>query len=374
MTNDPYVVLGVPRTASFEEIRAAWTNRINAAAGSGDLGLAKRIDAAYELLCDSYRRAHFERTGTIIEAQRPAPEPMAVAAVRDWTETTSLFTEPTSASKASRRPRLRAPTVTLLVLIVLVVGGIFAFENHKVPQNKLFAKSLGSTLSNRAVQDEAMPTIHGYKPPPRALAPVAGPAGHGGYKLLDSARWDPCQTIHYQVYGTTAIPGADAMLQDAIAEVSKDTGLSFTNDGPSVEPPRLDRPAYQPTVYGDRWAPVLIAWTTPQQVAKLAGPTTGIGGADGVRIDGHDQDVSGVVFFDSVQLLHQLYAKDGTRVIRATMLHELGHLVGLGHVRDRSSIMFPESRLHGPASYSAADRRGLAYVGGGPCLPWTTAQ
>ena len=41
--------------------------------------------------------------------------------------------------------------------------------------------------------------------------------------------------------------------------------LRFVHDGGSAEPSTLDRRVFQPETYGDRWAPVLVAWETEEQ-------------------------------------------------------------------------------------------------------------
>jgi predicted Zn-dependent protease len=48
------------------------------------------------------------------------------------------------------------------------------------------------------------------------------------------------------------------------------------------------------------------------------------------------------------------------------MLHELGHLVGLGHIDDPAEIMNPVS-VRPLAGYGPGDLRGLAALGSGRC-------
>jgi hypothetical protein len=49
------------------------------------------------------------------------------------------------------------------------------------------------------------------------------------------------------------------------------------------------------------------------------------------------------------------------------LLHELGHLVGLGHVEDEDDIMHATSGRHTP-EYTPGARRGLHALGSGPCF------
>ena len=74
--------------------------------------------------------------------------------------------------------------------------------------------------------------------------------------------YDPCRPIHYVVRPDGAPPGGAELIRTAVAQVSGATGLQFVDDGPTQEAPSTDREAYQPELYGRRWAPVLIAWST----------------------------------------------------------------------------------------------------------------
>ena len=73
--------------------------------------------------------------------------------------------------------------------------------------------------------------------------------------------------------------------------------------------------------------------------------------------------VTGQVVFDRADL-GQLAPGFGTGRVRGNLvLHELGHLVGLDHVDDRSQML--HTTVHGatPDGYAAGDRAGLARLG-----------
>ena len=59
------------------------------------------------------------------------------------------------------------------------------------------------------------------------------------------------------------------LVREAIAAVSAATGLRFVDDGTTEEGPSDTRSPYQPEVYGERWAPVLFAWSDPVESPRL---------------------------------------------------------------------------------------------------------
>jgi hypothetical protein len=204
--------------------------------------------------------------------------------------------------------------------------------------------------------------------------PATAPAGAGGYAFLVSHRdgspvaWDPCRPVHYVVRPDGAPAGGDTLVRWAFGQISGATGLSFVDDGAVTEAPDAERPSFQPERYGDRWAPVLIAWSNPTEWPPLAHGILGRAGPAPFGFVGRDNErfVSGQAVFNGPALALQLGTGDDNKA-RAVLLHELGHLVGLGHVTDPFQVMFASNTYPLP-SYRSGDRRGLAKLGTGPCF------
>ncbi len=201
-------------------------------------------------------------------------------------------------------------------------------------------------------------------------APQAGSAA-GVYTVLRThngqpVTWDPCQPIHYVVRPDGAPPGGQLLLDRAINEISKDTGLFFMDDGTTSEAPTPDRNPYQPDKYGKQWAPVLIAWSSAGEFPDLRGDVVGLGGP--IAVDGKNtRNVSGEVVFDAADITQIEAGPDGATFTYDIFLHELGHLVGLGHVNDPTQIMNPVS-LRPLPGFGDGDLRGLAALGTGRCF------
>ena len=180
--------------------------------------------------------------------------------------------------------------------------------------------------------------------------------------------YSPCRPIHYVVRPDGAPAGGPALIQAAVARVSVATGLQFVDDGATREVPSADRKAYQPDVYGARWAPVLIAWSTAAESPELAGEVAGIAGSASVTRSGRSVYVTGSVTLDSDDI-GALDALPGTRATAlGVVTHELAHLVGLDHVDDPTQLMYPSTSAT-RSGLGAGDLAGLAALGSGDCAP-----
>ncbi|KLR61423.1 Matrixin [Actinobacteria bacterium IMCC26207] len=202
--------------------------------------------------------------------------------------------------------------------------------------------------------------------------------------------YDPCRPIHYVTRPDGAPDGADQLITEAVASVSQATGLVFINDGATDEAPSEQRDSFLPERYGDRWAPVLIAWSNPTESPDLGGDGSGDSAGSTLEILGYagsssagyaeDSDpgaadssgqqifVSGGLTLDGPDFAELLSERGGYAEARATVMHELGHLVGLDHVSDDSQLMSPT--LSGDLTdYASGDLEGLAVLGQGQCLP-----
>ncbi|NHC47131.1 zinc metalloprotease [Motilibacter aurantiacus] len=209
----------------------------------------------------------------------------------------------------------------------------------------------------------------------RLLPRVPSGPGTGGYAFTqtqpgtqNAVTYDPCRPLRYAINSEQAPPGAVALVRRAVARVREATGLAFEYVGPTDEPAGPDREAYQPVRYGKQWAPVLIAWSNPEQTPGLAGRVAGLGGSTAWS-DGRGQMayVSGTVTLDTPALAAGFDTPTGRQHVEALVMHELGHVVGLAHVHDPTQLMHDDNI--GRTDFGEGDRRGLARAGHGRCQP-----
>lgn len=219
--------------------------------------------------------------------------------------------------------------------------------------------------------------VDGLPPPPADLAtePLLLPPqvpDAGGYAFLaagptgNPVAWDPCRPVHVVVRATGEPAGGRILVEDALREVGTAAGLVFVVDGDTDEAPTTsDREAVQPDRYGNRWAPVLVAWSSADEHPPLAEQTIGVAGPVTADTRGGVRFVSGQVVLDAEWFGERTSGVAG-RQARAVLLHELGHLVGLDHSADPFALM--SAQYQSVLDYGTADRAGLARLGGGPCF------
>jgi hypothetical protein len=144
------------------------------------------------------------------------------------------------------------------------------------------------------------------------------------------------------------------------------------SEGTTPETWSKDREPYQPELYDERWAPVLITWSDQSQVPDLAGYIAGVAGStprpDPTEPAGTLAYVTGQVVLDAADLGPALSQSGGADAARAVIQHELGHLVGLDHVADETQLMYSEGNTQ-VGDWGTGDLAGLHALGTGECLP-----
>ncbi|MBB2921288.1 matrixin family metalloprotease [Cellulomonas cellasea] len=178
--------------------------------------------------------------------------------------------------------------------------------------------------------------------------------------------WSPCRPIHYVVNPAGAPVGFADTVAVAMRELSGLTGLVFVDDGVTAEAAVEQRGAYQPNLYGDRWAPVIVQFTDETADPGLAGRVAGMAGVQAVAdpTTGLQHFTTGSVHLD-VTLLAQ--PSNGAEAVYLSVLrHELGHLIGLAHVENPTQIMNATAFVE---TYQEGDLAGLAVLGRGACAP-----
>jgi hypothetical protein len=169
--------------------------------------------------------------------------------------------------------------------------------------------------------------------------------------------YQSCQPIKYVVNSTLSVPGGQQFIDEAVGRISAATGLRFVNLGTTnLVPGRGRTPG----------ATILIAWTTPTQVPELAGDTVGVGGSSSVRFRDSARRFyfSGEISLDTPDLADML-ERNGPASVRAVVMHELGHVMGLDHVQDRHELM--NEHNVGMTDFGPGDLAGLALLGKGGC-------
>ena len=247
--------------------------------------------------------------------------------------------------RRTHRIPARARTSTSLLLAVVLAALVVAFNPTSTGERLRATLGLGQDLTFTI----ADPGGAGY-----AFA-MMQPDGVG------PVTWDRCRDIPYVVNPDGAPAGHLETVAAAVDELADASGLRLRYDGTTDDRRLEDRAG----AFGST-APVLIAWATPEEVPALAGAVAGGGGAEARSVPpGRFVYVTGTVALDRDAFAAMGTRPGGAALQRAVVEHELGHVLGLGHVEDPAQLMYAETT--GQRHLAAGDRDGLAVLGSGPC-------
>lgn len=261
-----------------------------------------------------------------------------------------------------------------------VTSGAQTVANHAVVPVSAAGASVFVQARSHVVADvfgwftgTPAPVGSGESTPSATPAPSSGPQESipptGPHEFLYSfdngsyARWDPCDPISYRVNPANVSAEVVAMVPVALQRINEISGLTFQSLGTTS--------SFSTTP--DSGTDATIAFPTSAQQPQLSGSVVGLGGG---RYSGSGAVVSGFTF---------VRADSATRMnsdqLLEVLLHELGHMVGLGHVHaggstgdnpdpSRYTDWGPAARLQtmypillSPRGYASGDREGLIAVG-----------
>ncbi|MGF9755008.1 matrixin family metalloprotease [Microvirga sp. 0TCS3.31] len=177
----------------------------------------------------------------------------------------------------------------------------------------------------------------------------------------DPVGWDPCEQIRYRINPAGGPPGGSELIHRALERASAATGLAFADEGETDE-----RPFPGGGKLFGRPDPVVIGWADAAEYPDLAGEVAGVGGAVAERgSGGRLRFVSGGIVLD-VEAFTPTTVAEQPRVMEGIVLHEVAHVVGLGHVSEPMELMYASST--GQVDLGPGDREGLARLGALPCV------
>ena len=188
---------------------------------------------------------------------------------------------------------------------------------------------------------------------------VSAASGRGNPKAFnfvaringEPVHWSPCAKPGWRINVGKAPRRAIPQAKEAMQRIKQATGLHFRYQG---------RTRVNPRNFGKypRGTSLVMGW----------GRTGGAAGIGGPRWQSNGRIIDGYVVLNpkTSRRLANGFGRGPREGYQGTlgqlMMHELGHAVGLQHVRDRAQIMYP-TLTRKKATWGAGDLNGLQKVG-----------
>lgn len=246
---------------------------------------------------------------------------------------------------------LPGPSMALLTRVGDLVPGAPWSSSSGSAQGGPPTISFGNDVGSRSVESAWQPPTGSRVLPP---VPVTTEGAHEFLAVQpgtgEPVGFSPCAVIEVEVNPDGAPEAYAGLVADSLARLSAATGLSLQVTG------RSSRQFDEPRSPGD---PVLVSWSTGDQMPELAGSVAGYGGPLIVTDSGSGRQwlASGAVVVDRESVTPES--------IGAVLDHELGHVLGLGHVDAPEELMAPT--YIGQSGFGPGDLAGLARLGAIDC-------
>jgi hypothetical protein len=224
---------------------------------------------------------------------------------------------------------------------------------------------VGSPSATSAASSWGKTSVH-WTEPDSVMAGTSTSSTSGLYKFSSivagkPVRWNPCQAIHWKFRTSGAPTGGGHQVFDAVSKVAAATGIRFVYDGTTSSTPTSSWLPKGTTSI----RPLLIGWTDASHSDLLRNQPSAVLGVTRTAYFGIVQDgltlaatKAAVIALDRTNKL----PLTGAVSWRTTILHELGHAMGLDHVGNNNQLMYPvlQRDLYGLQS---GDKAGLYKLG-----------
>ncbi|MFP5317323.1 MAG: matrixin family metalloprotease [Acidimicrobiia bacterium] len=281
------------------------------------------------------------------------------------------------------RTLVRSGVVAGVVVLALVVAAI-AFTGGGDPSTSATAGT--GTVPATAGANAACPAeghvdrfgVNGLRPEDIPTLPNTYSFFRVRSDGCTPVRFNPCEPISYVQNVALAPPTGPDDVREAFARLSRATGMTFVDEGTTDEVARRGHSVVER--YGERYAPILVSWTrfgNQGDDPAIQAVGRGIGSVvDDVIVSGQlslnvdavtDRDARTPVQGGFGPALGSGVGAIGPKEVTwgRIILHELAHVVGLGHTRDKGAIMYPETaeQTSRPAEFKQPDLEGLRFLG-----------